>query len=381
MLQLPDWFEEALSAATGVNLASQKALEKIAPTVEYLSKRFMRQEDSLPKNYFSDENIRRAYLAYFFATNVLKIAPVLDEIMRSDFFTDKKSLRLLDIGTGVGTVPAGVLLWLSAHGAIQQLDVLATDASGEVCKEALQMMDRFSQYVASPSLRFKTLPATMFDLPKAKPGTFDMIVAQNVLVESPVFAEMLACADELLKKDGALILIEPASRFGSRTLLSFRDVLVRSGYTIYAPCVRQASCPALEKDSDWCHAVSSWRRPKFIRLIDDMIGSLRLSLKYSYIVALKKPLNISATFSDMPAGSLYRVVSERIDEKGRKKFYGCGVEGRIFFEKQKRDTTDDTRAFDEAERYDLVTIQGTEPKANMQRVQKEGSVTIVKKFE
>src|SRR5581483_6846246 len=110
MLKLPDWFEEALYGAAGVNLASPKALEKIAPTVEFLSKRFMRQEDSLPKNYFSDEDIRQAYLIYFFTTNVLKIHPVLDELARSDFFTGKESLRMLDIGTGVGTAP--ISTWL-----------------------------------------------------------------------------------------------------------------------------------------------------------------------------------------------------------------------------------------------------------------------------
>ena len=62
MLRLPLWFEDAVSAAARVNLRSSNALADIAPVVEYLAKRFMRQEDSLPKNYFSDAEIRRAYL-------------------------------------------------------------------------------------------------------------------------------------------------------------------------------------------------------------------------------------------------------------------------------------------------------------------------------
>src|SRR5581483_5101590 len=125
-------------------------------------------------------------------------------------------------------------------------------------------------------------------------------------------ADMVAVAQKMLRPDGAMILIEPASRYGSRTLLQCRDELVTSGITIFAPCVRQSTCPALVKESDWCHAAPRWERPRFIRILDEQIGNLRLSLKYSYMIVMKRALNIASTFPDVDANGLFRIVSDRI---------------------------------------------------------------------
>ena len=378
---MPPWFEDAVSAAARINLKSPKALAEIAPVVEHLAKRFMRQEDSLPKNYFSDAETRRAYISYFFATNVMKIHPVLNELERAEFFVNRDRVRVLDIGTGVGTASIGLWMWMARQRSPAALHIVATDESPEVCEEAARTVQTFRKHIDTPSLEFEKQPVPLDSLAAAGLGTFDVIMAQNVLIESPEYQALIEFAQGALRDDGALILIEPASRFGSRALLQCRDALVSAGLTIYAPCLMQGACPALVKDSDWCHTVARWDRPKFVKIIDEQIGNLRLSLKFSYVIAMKKKLNIAATFPHVRADALYRVGSDRIDEKGRKKLYGCGTAGRFFFEKQKRDTTDANAAFDESHRYDILEIEGFVPKATFQRLNPDGTVNMVERFE
>lgn len=381
MLKLPIWFEDAVSSAARINLRSSSSLAVIAPAVEHLAKRFMRQEDSVPANYFSDVDTRRAYLAYFFSTNVLKLHPVLDELARSDFFSTHKELRVLDIGTGVGTASIGLWMWLAQQELATALNIVATDISAEVCDEAARTMETFRKHIASPVMTFEKKALPMGRLVEAGLGTFDLIIAQNILVETPDSADMVAIAQGMLRPDGAMVLIEPASRYGSRTLLQCRDELISSGITIFAPCVRQATCPALVKESDWCHAASRWERPRFIRILDEQIGNLRLALKFSYVIAMKRALNIAATFPELKQDGLFRIVSDRIDEKGRKKLWGCGAPGRYFFEKQKRDTTETNRDFDDAHRYDLMSVDGFAPKANVQRLAPSSNAEIIALFE
>jgi SAM-dependent methyltransferase len=313
---------------------------------------------------------------------VLKIHPVLEELDRTDFFSSRDHLRVLDIGTGVGTAPIGLWMWLAQHAGMEQmrLNVLATDASPDVCEEAARTVQTFRKHIDTILQEFETKPLPLKSIHNADIGSFDLITAQNVLIEEPDYASVITLAQTMLKEKGALIMIEPASRFGSRTLLQCRDELVKAGMTIYAPCVRQAECPALKRDVDWCHAISRWERPRFIRILDEQIGNLRLSLKYSYIIAMKQPVTIASTLPDVPPNSLFRIVSDRMDEKGRKKVYGCGEQGRLFFEKQKRDTTEANADFDEAHRYDLMTLEGFAPKANLMRMNPDSVVKLVKKF-
>jgi ribosomal protein RSM22 (predicted rRNA methylase) len=381
MLRLPPWFAEAVGKAAGVNLRSPNALDALVPAAEYLSKRFMRQEDSIVPNYFSEADLRRAYLVYFFSTNVLKIAPVLDELERTKRFAASTSMRVLDVGTGVGTAIIGMWMWMQLRGHTSALDVLATDLSPQVCAEAERTIAAFRPHIPSPLLKIATRAAAFETLTKDKAlGRFDLILSQNVLVESPHVEPLIALAHNALADNGALVLVEPASRHGSRTLLTFRDALVDAGFTIYAPCVRQADCPALKSPGDWCHAMSRWERPGFINVLDGKLGNLRLSLKYSYLVALKQPLNIAQTFPEAKREQLVRVVSERMDEKGRRRAYICGANGRALVEKQKRDTREGNEAFDDAQRYDLIELDGVAPVSTFNRLSPEGHAKIIYPF-
>ncbi len=381
MLRLPSWFGDAVGSAAGVNVRSSNALEALVPAASYLSKRFMRQEDSLPPDYFSDAELRRAYLVYFFSTNVLKLGPVLDELERTERFVSKESLRVLDVGTGVGTAVIGLWMWMQRRGFTAALDVTAVDRSADVCAEAERTVRAFRAHLDSPPMRLATRTIDLAELAaEGTGGPYDLITAQNVLIEGSGAEAMIALAQRTLADDGALVLVEPASRYGSRTLLACRDALVEAGFTIYAPCVRQDGCPALLNEGDWCHAISRWERPKFVGMLDDRLGNLRLSLKYSYIIALKQSLNIGGTFPHAHPAKLTRLVSDRIDEKGRRHAFACGVEGRERIEQQKRDVREENKAFEDARRYDLFEFDGLLPVSTFRRIPPEGHARSIHRF-
>ena len=178
----------------------------------------------------------------------------------------------------------------------------------------------------------------------------------------------------LLDEHGALVMIEPATRDQSRRLLRFRDMAVKKNTTVYSPCTRQENCPALIKEDDWCHSENAWVRPPFIKAIDDIAGTLRLSLKYSYLILRKDGVTLGNALSKKP---LYRAVSERFDEKGRVRSILCGENGRYEHVINKRDLSDSNKDFPEIQRYDLASLLGEEAREHDIRLPKEAEFQIV----
>ena len=56
--------------------------------------------------------------------------------------------------------------------------------------------------------------------------------------------------------------------------------------------------------------------------------------------------------------TLYRIVSDRLRDKGRLRVWGCGPAGRHELVRLDRDRNDANVAFDEVERGDLVQVDG-----------------------
>lgn len=205
---------------------------------------------------------------------------------------------------------------------------------------------------------------------------FHLITMMNVLNEldevndGALFESLMS----LLEENGALIMIEPATRSESRRLLRFRDLAVLQGATVYSPCTRQGECPALIKEDDWCHTDVAWERPKFIKAIDDIVGTLRLSLKYTYIILRKDGVTLSNTLAEK---NLYRVVSECFNEKGRVRAILCGENGRYEHIINKRDLSDSNRDFAEIKRYDVASLRGEEVRDHDIRLLKDSEFSIV----
>jgi len=190
-------------------------------------------------------------------------------------------------------------------------------------------------------------------------------VINELFTDSKDFIEKRAnLAEQVLAKvkpRGSLLILEPALRDTSRALLQLRDVLVARGYAVRAPCLFRGNCPALLKESDWCHAERDWRMPPTVEGIARLAGIHKDSLKMSYLAMAPK----GEAWAEPPDGRLFRIVSEPLEGKGRLRFMGCGPEGRVGLAMQERHSTEANKVFlKPLPRGAVIKVDATEPRGD-----------------
>lgn len=280
--------------------------------------------------YLADPALRHAY-----ATDLApRTTAALDRIFAATTFPAVR--RALDLGAGTGAAGQAIR---ARFGAVE---VVAVDR------------------VAGPGILVGDLGRP--GRPAGVEGRFDLIVAAHLLNE---LAPQLSVAeraqrvagwcDELLGPGGVCVLVEPALRETSRALLEIRDRLVAGGLFVAAPCFWQGPCPALARERDWCHDAAP------------AVVAGRSRVDFSYLV-----LRAAGTAATDP--TLFRVVSDRLEEKGRLRLFGCGPAGRHPLVRLTRERSEANAAFDTLERGTAATFEGTTTAGDGLRVTNETKV-------
>ncbi len=374
--QLPPWYPEVVETVLGLSPGDERAFQHLKTEVERLAESFNSGNVADHPRYLTNSKTQQAYFAYYTTANFLKLVHPLNELILSP--TLPQRIRILDAGCGTGTGLLGLAAWAAlreAEGkAIPAFEYTACDALNENLIFTSSVNHAVTQawhpFIASyDEVRLDLSQARTLD------AKYDLILGMNVLgeIEKEWRQHVRMWMKSQLALKGFVVLIEPALLPVSRGLLAFRDDCIEDGWTVYAPCFRQATCPALNHPRDWCHHDIEWERPAFIEAIDLMIGHRKESLKFSYVT-----LNLHGeTYGDrLSEGDRYqRVVSELLVQKGRTLAYLCGTEGRRLYMKNRRDTTYENAAFDELDRYDVVCIHDAEYRAHDVRVGLEATVT------
>jgi len=89
-------------------------------------------------------------------------------------------------------------------------------------------------------------------------------------------------------------------------------------------------------------------------------GLRKEAVKMSYLV-LAPP---GEPWAEPPAGRLFRIVSEPLAGKGRRRYMGCGPEGRLGLALQDKHVGDANRRFGALLRGDVVEVTGAEPRGD-----------------
>jgi len=374
MFEIPGFYKEFLSRVSNVNLNSSRQLKRVAEIVSSMSEYFTRKnlrKEFVFYDYLSNSEVQLGYLIYFTTTNLLKVHVPLNEISYSGFFKGRSKLEILDIGTGLGTVVMGTIIWMYENIKYfknAEVRFVALDKVEQNIRKFQENLDVFLSEIQNyyqRTIKITVEPA-IFDIEHAFEmfhKRFDLITVANTLNEIPYEKrnKLLRLINAGIKDDGFVILIEPALMLTSRDLLDFRDKLIRQGFYIYSPCLRNLNCPALETEKDWCHTEVEWKRPEFIRQIDIFSGNYRRTLKFSYIVAGKRDVNlIDFVVGERNFKDYFRVVSQLIVEKGKKHCYLCNELGRLHCVKLDRVNSRENETFDEIERYDIITMRNFE---------------------
>lgn len=245
-------------------------------------------------------------------------------------FSNDAPLRVLDLGAGMGAATLGVIRALETAGQEGRVDATWLDQDAPALRLGARVLEaaQAQQLVRSRV----TIHERAGQLDEARSlGQHDLVVACQVLCEldlaSPQQARVGKLADRVAKwldrvaDHGSLIVIEPALRDRTRTLHHVHDELSRRRLaTVFAPCLHQARCPALDDEGDWCHEDLDVDLPTWLHPIAKRAGLRWQGLTFSYLV-LRKDGQSLATLRPQ---ATQRTVSDARPQKGKCERFLCG---------------------------------------------------------
>jgi ribosomal protein RSM22 (predicted rRNA methylase) len=341
-------------------------LREVAGAVTRLSTGLTRERELVGSKYMDDERLLGAYLLFYWPTSYLQARGVLSELPR-------RPRAVLDLGSGPGPMAFAAL---DAGAA----EVIAADRSARAIAAAVAL----AREAGEPLGTREWNPTHGRPLAQLAPGKrYDLVLMGHTLNElfrghaAPATdarrADLLEEALALLAPGGSLVVVEPALRDTSRALLRVRDLLVARGYAIRAPCLFRGACPALVKETDWCHAERPVEPPALVAQVAKGAGLRREAVKMSYLIVAPK----GEQWAEPPAGRVFRIVSEPLPSKGRLRYMGCGPEGRVGLALQEKHVTETNRRFEKLLRGDVIEVAGGEARGDGVALAPESTVRIV----
>lgn len=376
MPQLPLFSDTLLHALASVMKLSGghgtgSVPDDLCRQVMELSQLFTRERKSLALSYLDHGPNRLAYLAYFLPVNLAKVQVLLDEMPAPGRKADvpAKPFTVLDVGSGPGTASLAVLDWVRRTPSMSRtpLEVVAVDHSSQALKDCERLWADYVGIERMEAVRLKTVRVDLercnqqADLKRGTAPPYDLIVLANTLNElfphshDPILkrAELVRDLLGLLDQSGTLMIIEPALRETSRHLHLVRNRLLEDKLcTVYSPCLHEHPCPALIKDTDWCHEERPWTIPPLVAAIDRKVEFIKDALKFAYLLLRKDGRTIVERSPDV-----YRVVSELRSMKGEKRAWLCNETGRPEVGRLDRMQSPSNATFDGWHRGAIVRIE------------------------
>lgn len=309
-----------------------------------------------------------ARLRFFLPRDLAKARGPVDELVLAGALPKRDTVRVLDVGAGLGATTLGALSALHARGLVARAEVVAVDDDRRALTILSSLVRCAEKKGLLPAIRLET---DTLDLGKgigreergAGEGRFDLILAGFVLNELPAESrlDLLLSLSSELAPEGVLIVLEPALRETSRALHALRDALVARGAPpfVAAPCIREGTCPMLSTERDWCHEDLPLALPSSLHAVARSAGLRYEGLSYSYLTLrnVRGPLHARAvSHLHEPSVPPLRIVSEPLVSKGKRELFGCGAPGRVRLVRLDRAQTDANAAFDEAARGDVLCI-------------------------
>jgi hypothetical protein len=335
-----------------------------------------------------------ARLGFSFARDVPKGAAAVRELVAARALPRGRTLRVLDLGAGLGATTWGLVRALSASGFDGAIDVTWVDDDASALELAAAILRSRGGHEASVEVRARTVSAPAGGSLPGVSGRFDVVLVGQVLSELDVGAleevrrqRHAALLGSLLAErtetDGAVVVIEPALRDRTRHLHSVRDELASCGATIFAPCLHAAPCPALAREADWCHEDLAVDLPAWLVPVARAAGLRREGLTFSYVVLHNGGRRWVDAIQAPGAAARLRVVSGAIRTKGKLEAFTCGelpgpdgpVATRARLMRLDRDKSASNAAWDRLERGDVIVVAPA-PDLNRPRIATSTEVAV-----
>ncbi|MBJ6759591.1 methyltransferase domain-containing protein [Myxococcaceae bacterium JPH2] len=323
-------------------------VKEVAAGVKQLSLGLTRERQLAGARYMDDPRLLGAYLLFYWPVSYAQARQVLGEL-------PSRPRHVLDLGSGPGPVAFAAM---DAGGG----EVTAADRSKAALTLARALATEAGEALATrewdPMKKGTELPEGQYDLITLGHVVNELYGATDEALKPR--AALLEAVLGKVKRGGSVLVLEPALRETSRNLLKVRDLLVERGYAVRAPCMYRGACPALVKETDWCHAERAWPMPRVVEELAKAAGLHKEALKMSYLVLAPK----GESWPEPPPGRLFRIVSESLEGKGRQRYIGCGPEGRVGLAMQDKHRTEQNERFFHLQRGDVIAVTQTEAKGD-----------------
>lgn len=269
-MPLPEYLQEAIQME--LDSQSWSGLYSARGT---LSHKYQQQEHcnkDKERSFITSDEERAAYLAVRFPATYGVASRVLEELkMRSNI-----AIRsLLDLGSGPGTF---LFACQNKIPELKKATMVEYDASLVSIGKRLLKQSPHATEVSWVQGNVEQMPVV---------DSHDIVAMSYSLGEIPQdkVKRLLETAWNLANE--ALMIIEPGTPYGFRTILKARNLLSNLGGHMIAPCPHFESCP-LQNGNDWCHFSQRIERTSLHRRLKE--GSLGYEdEKFSYIIIGKKP--------------------------------------------------------------------------------------------
>jgi SAM-dependent methyltransferase len=290
-----------------------------------------------------------ARLGFAFARDVPKGAAAVRELVATGALSvGDAPLRVLDVGAGLGATTWGLARALAQARHRGAVDATLWDADAQALEVAAEIVRERGGHPSHRAgrdgveLRATTVarpidPIGSLDALGAR-APFDVVLVGHVLSELDVgvaadarvdrhAALVGTLLDRFTRPHGTLVVVEPALRDRTRHLHRVRDALLSLGATVFAPCLHGGACPALARESDWCHEDLPVDLPGWLVPVARAAGLRREGLSFSYLVVRKDGVRLADAVAAPPGAARLRVVSELIRSKGKRDAFVCGEIG------------------------------------------------------
>jgi SAM-dependent methyltransferase len=242
-------------------------------------------------------NRHLSYLLYYLPANVFKIwKPLLDLQLKNIL---KPHVRILDIGTGPGSIPIGIIEYYRS--LAESFPEISFSVSFTLIESEEKFLKIASKIIkAAKDINTNNLMINVESLlckkidPDSKFGTlgkYDLITMSNFLNgnEGDNFSNAVEIINQFkafLEEDGALIIIEPGDELSSRSLKKIRNKVVNNTLNVFSPCIGIWE----DKDKYNCQCFSMvrcfWERPLIYEYLatNGLSKAKRIDIPFNYVV-------------------------------------------------------------------------------------------------